>query len=58
LLVRSLLEFMPNVPQRSLTVVPALPKRWGTVVVTDLRLGEVSSDIEANGDRATIHHPP
>jgi hypothetical protein len=53
-----MLVFMPNVPQRSLTVVPALPKRWGTVVVTDLRLGEVSSDIEANGDRATIHHPP
>lgn len=41
---------MPNVPQRSLTVVPALPKRWGTVALTDLpdlRLGEVILDIEA-----------
>lgn len=58
LLVRSLLGLMPNVPQRSLTVVPALPKRWGTVALTDLRLGEVTLDIEADGETATVRHLP
>jgi glycogen debranching enzyme len=58
LLVRSLLGLTPNVPQRSLEVVPALPKRWGTVALTELRLGEVTLDIEASGQTATVRRLP
>lgn len=58
LLVRSLLGLMPNVPQRSLVVMPALPRRWGTVLLTDLRLGETTLDIEARGDTATVLRAP
>ena len=58
LLVRSLLGLTPNVPQRSLTVVPALPTRWRTVALTDLRLGEMTLDIEADGETATIRNLP
>jgi hypothetical protein len=57
-LVRSLLGLTPNVPQRSLEVVPALPKRWGTVALTELRLGEVTLDIEASGQTATVRRLP
>lgn len=56
LLVRSLLGLMPNMPQRSLTVVPALPKRWGTVALTDLR--ELTLNIEAEGETAPIRNLP
>lgn len=58
LLVRSLLGLTPDVPQRSLVVIPALPRRWGTVLLTDLRLGETTLDIEASGHTAAVHRAP
>lgn len=58
LLVRSLLGLIPNVPRRSLVVVPALPAQWGKVSLTDLRLGEATIDVEARGETATVHGAP
>ncbi|MFQ6395160.1 glycogen debranching N-terminal domain-containing protein [Nocardia sp. KC 131] len=49
LLVRAFLGLEPNVPARTLTVRPQLPPEWGRITVTDLRLGSVTVDLEAEG---------
>lgn len=54
LLVRSFLGLEPDVPHRRLTVCPQLPKVWGRVALTDLRLGEATVRIEAEGAAAEV----
>ncbi|MEU0540843.1 glycogen debranching N-terminal domain-containing protein [Nocardia sp. NPDC005978] len=58
LLVRSFLGLDPDVPRRSLTVLPHLPARWGRVELTDLRLGGALIDLAVEGDRVTASHLP
>ncbi|BBY19601.1 amylo-alpha-1,6-glucosidase [Mycolicibacterium litorale] len=50
LLVRSFLGLQPHVPQRRLTVCPRLPRDWGHVTLTDLRLGDVTVHVRAEGE--------
>lgn len=54
LLVRSFLGLQPDVPRRRLTVAPRLPRDWGRVVLSDLRLGEVTVRIAAEGETAKV----
>ena len=49
LLMRSFLWLIPHVPQRTLTVVANLPRRWGKLALTDLRLGTTTVEIVADG---------
>ncbi|MCU1646089.1 MAG: hypothetical protein JWN03_6364 [Nocardia sp.] len=58
LLVRSFLGLDPDVPRRTLTVLPHLPARWGRVEVTDLRLGGTLIDLVVEGDRVTTANLP
>ena len=58
LLVRSLLGLAPHVRQRTLTVVPHLPPRWGRLALTDLRLGPVTVQLQAEGQTVTAHGVP
>ncbi len=58
LLVRSFLGLTPQVPQRTLTVIPQLPPRWGKLALTDLRLGAATVQIEAEGETVTAHGLP
>jgi glycogen debranching enzyme len=58
LLLRSLLGLEPHVPARQIAVTPHLPEAWGRVVLTDLRLGDASIDLEAEGDTVKIHRMP
>jgi glycogen debranching enzyme len=58
LLLRSLLGLDPHVPARQIAVSPHLPEGWGRVVLTDLRLGNASVDLEAEGDTVKIHRMP
>jgi glycogen debranching enzyme len=54
LLVRSFLRLEPHVPQRRLTVHPRLPTSWGRVALTDLRLGDRTVQIQAEGDDVKV----
>ncbi|HYB37603.1 MAG TPA: glycogen debranching N-terminal domain-containing protein [Mycobacterium sp.] len=58
LLVRSFLGLTPHVPLRTLTVVPHLPRRWGKLALTDLRLGAATVQIEADGETVAAHAVP
>jgi glycogen debranching enzyme len=58
LLVRSLLGLAPHVPQRTLTVIPNLPQRWGKLALTELRLGPATVQIEADGTSVSAHGVP
>ncbi|WP_282779740.1 MULTISPECIES: glycogen debranching N-terminal domain-containing protein [unclassified Nocardia] len=58
LLVRSFLGLEPDVPRRTLTVLPHLPARWGSVELTDLRLGGTVIDLTVEGDRVTASNLP
>ncbi|MFI6870238.1 glycogen debranching N-terminal domain-containing protein [Nocardia sp. NPDC050406] len=58
LLVRSFLGLDPDVPRRTLTVLPHLPARWGRVELTDLRLGGAVIDLAVEGDRVTATNLP
>ncbi|BBU21413.1 glycogen debranching N-terminal domain-containing protein [Mycobacterium xenopi] len=58
LLVRSFLGLEPDVPRRRLTVRPQLPAAWGRVALTDLVLGRVTVNVEAQGRKATTHGLP
>ncbi|WP_085999044.1 amylo-alpha-1,6-glucosidase [Nocardia higoensis] len=49
LLVRAFLGLDPDVPARTLTLRPRLPAEWGRVSLTELRLGEITVDLEAEG---------
>ncbi|MBH0777831.1 amylo-alpha-1,6-glucosidase [Nocardia bovistercoris] len=58
LLVRSFLGLDPDVPARTLTVRPAVPRNWGRIHLADLRLGEITVDLEVEGDQVTTAHVP
>ncbi|WP_067574595.1 amylo-alpha-1,6-glucosidase [Nocardia acidivorans] len=58
LLVRSFLGLDPDIPRRTLTVLPHLPERWGRVELTDLRLGGAVIDLVVEGDRVTASNLP
>ncbi|WP_084511132.1 glycogen debranching N-terminal domain-containing protein [Nocardia lijiangensis] len=58
LLVRAFLGLNPDVPHRTLTVRPRLPQAWGRVRLTALRLGEVSVDLEAEGNQVITARLP
>ncbi len=55
LLVRSFLGLTHHVPQRTLTVIPHLPQRWGKLALIDLRLGPATVQIEAEGETVSAH---
>lgn len=54
LLVRAFLGLEPDVPHRRLVVAPRLPQLWGRTVLGDLRLGDATVCIEADGDTAKV----
>ncbi|HEX9177930.1 MAG TPA: amylo-alpha-1,6-glucosidase, partial [Mycobacterium sp.] len=54
LLVRSFLGLHPHVPHRRLVVSPQLPRAWGRVALTDLRLGDATVHVEAEGQAAKV----
>jgi glycogen debranching enzyme len=58
LLLRSFLGLTPHVPQRTLTVVPHLPQRWGKLALTDLRFGPATVQLQAEGQTVTVHGVP
>ncbi|MCM6776042.1 amylo-alpha-1,6-glucosidase [Nocardia sp. CDC159] len=58
LLVRSFLGLDPDVPHRKLTVLPHLPRRWGRVELTDLRLGGAVIDLAVDGDHVVASDLP
>ncbi len=58
LLLRSFLGLTPHVPHRTLTIIPRLPRRWGKLALTELRLGATTVDIEADGATVTGHRLP
>ncbi|WP_101952071.1 glycogen debranching N-terminal domain-containing protein [Mycobacterium sp. 3519A] len=58
LLVRSFLGLEPHVPHRRLTVAPRLPKGWGRVALTDLRLGSATVHIQAEEQEVKVTGVP
>lgn len=58
LLVRSFLGLDPCVPHRTLRVTPQLPREWGKLVLTDLRLGPATVSIHAEGTAMHVHGLP
>ncbi|MEU1523572.1 glycogen debranching N-terminal domain-containing protein [Nocardia rhamnosiphila] len=58
LLVRSFLGLSPCVPHRVLRVTPQLPREWGKVGLTDLRLGSATVSIHAEGSTMHVHGLP
>ncbi|WP_280367107.1 glycogen debranching N-terminal domain-containing protein [Nocardia wallacei] len=58
LLVRAFLGLEPDVPHRTLTVLPHLPARWGRVELTDLRLGGSVVDLAVDGDHISASNLP
>ncbi|WP_280467963.1 amylo-alpha-1,6-glucosidase [Nocardia cyriacigeorgica] len=58
LLVRSFLGLAPCVPNRRLTVTPRLPRRWGKLALTDMRLGPATVTLHAEGSEIHVHGLP
>nr|WP_067854233.1 glycogen debranching N-terminal domain-containing protein [Nocardia shimofusensis] len=58
LLVRAFLGLDPDVPARTLTLRPRLPAEWGRISLTELRLGEITIDLEAEGDQVISARVP
>lgn len=58
LLVRSFLGLDPHVPNRRVSVSPHLPPAWGRVVLTDMRLGNATVDVEAEGETVNVRGLP
>ncbi|MBF6330749.1 glycogen debranching N-terminal domain-containing protein [Nocardia transvalensis] len=58
LLVRSFLGLEPDVPARTLALAPCLPERWGKLVLTDLRLGAATVNIEAENTTGHVSGLP
>lgn len=55
LLLRSFLGLDPHVPHRTPSLSPRLPGEWGRVALTNLRLGDATVQIEAEGEKVDIH---
>jgi glycogen debranching enzyme len=58
LLVRAFLGLNPHVPHRRIALCPRLPASWGRIALTDLRLGEATLHIEAEGEAVKVHGVP
>ena len=58
LLMRSFLGLNPHVPRRTLSVSPRLPKAWGKIALTDLRLGGMTVHLQAEGETVTTRGLP
>ncbi|RMI30205.1 amylo-alpha-1,6-glucosidase [Nocardia stercoris] len=58
LLVRSFLGLEPDVPRRTLTVLPHVPAQWGRVALTDMRLGGSVFDLAVEEDRVVAKNLP
>jgi glycogen debranching enzyme len=58
LLLRSFLGLEPHVPHRRIAVSPRLPQAWGRVALTDLRLGDATVHVEAEGATAKVSGVP
>ncbi|WP_102145338.1 amylo-alpha-1,6-glucosidase [Mycobacterium hubeiense] len=58
LLLRSFLGLDPHVPDRRLTVAPRLPQAWGRVALSELRLGDVTVHVEAEGEAVKVNGLP
>ncbi|WP_442942712.1 amylo-alpha-1,6-glucosidase [Nocardia sp. NBC_01503] len=58
LLVRSMLGLDVDVPRGQLKLAPKLPRRWGRLILTDLRLGAHTLSIEAEGEAMKVHGLP
>lgn len=58
LLVRSFLGLYPNVPRRTVTLNPHLPRRWGKLRLADLRLGPATVHINAEATTASAQGLP
>jgi hypothetical protein len=54
LLVRSFLRLEPNVPYRRLAVQPRLPKSWGRVALTEMRLGDRTVHIQPEAEDVKV----
>ncbi|ORA17385.1 amylo-alpha-1,6-glucosidase [Mycobacterium arosiense] len=54
LLLRSFLGLDPHVPNRALAVSPHLPAEWGRVALTNLRLGDATVHLEADGEAVKV----
>ena len=58
LVVRAFLGLEPDVPHQRITVAPRLPQAWGRTALTDLRLGDTTVHIEAEGRTAKVSGLP
>jgi glycogen debranching enzyme len=58
LLVRSFLGLDPHVPARRVAVAPHLPEAWGRITLSDLRLGNMTVHLEAEGQTAKARGLP
>ncbi|OBB39804.1 glycogen debranching N-terminal domain-containing protein [Mycobacterium sp. 852002-51961_SCH5331710] len=58
LVMRAFLGLEPDVPNHRVTVSPALPQAWGRLALTELKLGDASVQIEAEGQFAKVHGLP
>jgi glycogen debranching enzyme len=58
LLVRAFLGLDPHVPDRRIVVAPRLPRDWGRLALTDLRLGDASIGVEAEGEMVKVSGLP
>jgi len=54
LLVRAFLGLEPDVPGRTLKLASRIPERWGSLVLNNVRLGDISVEISADGERASV----
>lgn len=58
LLVRAFLGLQPCVPHRRLRVTPRIPREWGKLVLTDMRLGRATVSIHAEGEAMHVQGLP
>jgi len=58
LLMRAFLGLDPNVPRKRITLAPRLPRGWGRLALSELRLGEATVHIEAEGTAVKVTGVP
>jgi glycogen debranching enzyme len=58
LLVRAFLGLDPHVPDRRIVAAPRLPREWGRLALTDLRLGDATVHVEAEGETVKVSGIP